>query len=335
MKLWEQILEAMQAEKEAYLSGEELAVRFGVTRAAVWKAVEALRKQGYEVDAVPKKGYRLSGNYDVLSPENIRSFLRTEYPFQLVCLDSVGSTNRALKDLYGAEGADGTVLLAGQQTAGRGRLGRSFFSPAGVGLYMSILLRPLLPLSQVSRLTTMAAVATALAIEELTGRHVDIKWVNDLFMEGKKVCGILAEAAMNVENGRLDCVIVGIGVNIRPPAEGYPPELQRIVGSLYAGEPAVPNARSHLAALILDHFADLYRHREPEYCFNAYRERSFLLGKPINVLYPDRSHSPATALDLDEDYGLWVRFADGRETKLNSGEVSIRPEQGEAAVQGG
>ena len=103
MKLWEQILEAMQGEKEAYLSGEELAVRFGVTRAAVWKAVEALRKQGYEVDAVPKKGYRLSGNYDVLSPENIRSFLRTEYPFQLVCLDSVGSTNRTLKDLYGAE----------------------------------------------------------------------------------------------------------------------------------------------------------------------------------------------------------------------------------------
>ena len=326
MSLRERILEALMEAKGGFVSGEKLAARFGVSRAAVWKAVNALRKEAYEVEAVPKKGYRLISG-DVLSPEGILALLKTDFPYRPVCRRLVTSTNTELKELAAQGAEEGTVLLAEEQTAGRGRLGRSFYSPFGSGLYMSILLKPEQLPTKAARLTTMAACAAALAIEELTGRDVGIKWVNDLYMDGKKVCGILTEASMSLESGRLERAVVGIGVNLREPEGGFPPELRSIVGAVWGADCGETNLRNTLAARILDHFADYYLNQETDNCFLAYKQRSFLLGKEINILHPDGSHSPATALSVDRNYRLVVRLADGREALLNSGEVSVRPQQ--------
>ncbi len=326
MSLRERILEALMEAKGGFVSGEKLAARFGVSRAAVWKAVNALRKEAYEVEAVPKKGYRLISG-DVLSPEGILALLKTDFPYRPVCRRLVTSTNTELKELAAQGAEEGTVLLAEEQTAGRGRLGRSFYSPFGSGLYMSILLKPEQLPSKAARLTTMAACAAALAIEEVTGRDVGIKWVNDLYMDGKKVCGILTEASMSLESGRLERAVVGIGVNLREPEGGFPPELRSIVGAVWGADCGETNLRNTLAALILDHFADYYLNQETDNCFLAYKQRSFLLGREINILHPDGSHSPATALNVDRNYRLVVRLADGREALLNSGEVSVRPQQ--------
>ncbi len=326
MTLRERILEALMEAKGNFVSGEKLALRFGVSRAAVWKTVNALRKEAYEVEAVPKKGYRLAGN-DVLSPEGILSQLKTVFPFRPVCRRVVTSTNTVLKEMAAAGAEEGTVLLAEEQTEGRGRLGRSFYSPFGSGLYMSILLMPEQLPSKAARLTTMAACAAALAIEELTGRDVGIKWVNDLYMDGKKVCGILTEASMSLESGRLERAVVGIGVNLREPEGGFPPELRSIVGAVWGADCGETNLRNTLAARILDRFAEYYLHPDSDDCYLTYKQRSFLLGKEINILHPDGSHSPATALSVDRNYRLVVRLADGREALLNSGEVSVRPQQ--------
>lgn len=326
MSLRERILEALMEAKGGFVSGEKLAARFGVSRAAVWKAVNALRKEAYEVEAVPKKGYRLISG-DVLSPEGILALLKTDFPYRPVCRRLVTSTNTELKELAAHGAEEGTVLLAEEQTAGRGRLGRSFYSPFGSGLYMSILLKPEQLPTKAARLTTMAACAAALAIEELTGRDVGIKWVNDLYMDGKKVCGILTEASMSLESGRLERAVVGIGVNLREPEGGFPPELRSIVGAVWGADCGETNLRNTLAARILDHFADYYLNQETDNCFLAYKQRSFLLGKEINILHPDGSHTPATALNVDRNYRLVVRLADGREALLNSGEVSVRPQQ--------
>ena len=324
MTLRESILEELMEAKGDCVSGEGMAERFGVSRAAVWKAVEALRRRGYTVEAVLKKGYRLR-SYDVLSSEGIRTLLTTSFPFRPVCRKVVTSTNTVLKELASQGAEEGTVLLAEEQTEGRGRLGRSFYSPSGSGLYMSILLKPDQLPSKAARLTTMAACAVALAIEELTGREVGIKWVNDLYMNGKKICGILTEASMSLESGRLERAVVGIGVNLREPEGGFPPELAPIVGAVWEADCGETNLRNRLAARILDRFADYYLHPDGEDCFQAYKKRSFLLGQEINILHPDGSHSPATVLDLDRDYRLLVCFSDGREGYLNSGEVSVRP----------
>ena len=326
MSLRERILEALMEAKGGFVSGEKLAARFGVSRAAVWKAVNALRKEAYEVEAVPKKGYRLISG-DVLSPEGILALLKTGFPYRPVCRRLVTSTNTELKELAARGAEEGTVLLAEEQTAGRGRLGRSFYSPFGSGLYMSILLKPEQLPTKAARLTTMAACAAALAIEELTGRDVGIKWVNDLYMDGKKVCGILTEASMSLESGRLERAVVGIGVNLREPEGGFPPELRSIVGAVWGADCGETNLRNTLAARILDRFADYYLNQETDNCFLAYKQRSFLLGREINILHPDGSHTPATALNVDRNYRLVVRLADGREALLNSGEVSVRPQQ--------
>ena len=326
MSLRERILEALMEAKGGFVSGEKLAARFGVSRAAVWKAVNALRKEAYEVEAVPKKGYRLISG-DVLSPEGILALLKTDFPYRPVCRRLVTSTNTELKELAAQGAEEGTVLLAEEQTAGRGRLGRSFYSPFGSGLYMSILLKPEQLPTKAARLTTMAACAAALAIEELTGRDVGIKWVNDLYMDGKKVCGILTEASMSLESGRLERAVVGIGVNLREPEGGFPPELRSIVGAVWGADCGETNLRNTLAARILDHFAEYYLHPDSDDCYLTYKQRSFLLGKEINILHPDGSHSPATALSVDRNYRLVVRLADGREALLNSGEVSVRPQQ--------
>ncbi len=319
----EKLLSLFEEQKGTYLSGEEIAERLSVSRTAVWKAVKSLRNEGYEIDAVPNKGYSLSVHTDILSAQGIQKYLNGACcDMELYVLPETGSTNTLLREKANAGAAEGCTIIAGAQTEGRGRMGRSFYSPADTGIYMSILLRPveLTPVQAVG-LTTMAAVAACEAIEEVSGRQAQIKWVNDIFMDGKKVSGILTEAALGLESGSLDYVIVGIGINAYPPKEGFPQEIDRIAGAVF---PKRQNdGKNHLAAAFLNRFMEYYSKKQNADYVEKYRERSLVIGKEIRVI-SSGGERKALALDVDKECHLLVRYEDGSTERLSSGEISIR-----------
>ena len=318
----EDLLSLLWQNADAYISGEELARRLSVSRTAVWKAIGQLREAGYNIESVSNRGYRLLSESDVLSEDGIRRHLKHQ-ELKLQVYKTITSTNTVLKALA-AEGAPaGLALIAGEQTAGRGRMGRSFYSPADSGLYLSLLLRPNVSAVEATRLTACAAVAVAETIEELSGRPAQIKWVNDIFVDGRKVCGILTEASVDCENGMMHYVIIGLGVNTRVPAGDFPEELKGIAGAAFDAD-SIPELRCRLAAGILDRLAAYTQNPGAPLVFEGYRSRSLVLGKQINILAPGRDPVPAEVLDLEEDYALLVRLPDGSTQRLNSGEVSIR-----------
>ena len=321
--LKDQVLESLWKARDEYISGAELARLLGVSRTAVWKATEQLRSQGYLIESVTNKGYRLSSRSDVLSAAGVNAYLRNK-SLTLQVVDTVDSTNTAMKRMA-AEGAPhGSVLIANEQTAGRGRMGRSFYSPPGTGIYMSLLLRPHTDAQQATLVTASAAVAVAEAIEHFAGEPAQIKWVNDVFFHGRKVCGILTEAAMDFESGMIDYVVPGIGVNTAVPAEGFPAELQGIAGAAF-GAAHVPALRCRLAAEILDRFMDYYACLGSRACYEAYKSRSVVLGQDVQLISPGREAVSARVLDIDDDFALVVRARDGQVKRINSGEVSLRP----------
>lgn len=318
----DEVLDFLWKNADDYVSGEELARRLSLSRTAVWKAIGQLRDEGYEIESQPKRGYRLRSVSDVLSAEGVRRHLR-HGELQLQVYKTISSTNTVLKGLA-AEGAGaGLALIAEEQTAGRGRMGRSFYSPPESGLYLSLLLRPEMQAVDAVRLTACAAVAVAEAIEALSGREAQIKWVNDIFVGGRKVCGILTEASVDCESGMMHYVIVGIGVNTHVPDGNFPEELRGIAGAAFGSEP-VPELRCRLAAEILDRLSDYAANPAAPAVFEGYRRRSLVLGKEINILSPGREPQPAVAVDLGKDYSLLVRLPDGSTRRLNSGEVSVK-----------
>ena len=317
------VLALLQRREGEYLSGEELARSLSLSRTAVWKAIGQLRAEGHPIESVTRRGYRLLPGGDVLSAEGVREHLRRR-ELRVEVVRSVSSTNTVLK-ARAERGEDaGSVLIALEQTAGRGRMGRGFYSPEGSGLYMSVLYRPSSPLSDAVRITACAAVAVAETIEELSGRPAQIKWVNDVLVDGKKVCGILTEASLDCESGVFRYLIVGIGVNTSVPDGDYPEALRGVAGAAFSAA-AVPQLRCRLAAGILDRLTDLMDDPGSERCFEAYRARSVVLGRRVTLLSPGREPVGAEVLDLERDYALRVRLDDGTEKRVNSGEVSVRP----------
>ena len=261
---------------------------------------------------------------DVLREEKIRQYLKNDR-LKLKVFDSITSTNTVLKTMAEEGAEEGLCLIAGEQTAGRGRLGRSFFSPPDSGLYMSLLLRPNLQAAEATSVTACAAVAVAEAIESLAPVKAEIKWVNDVFVDGRKACGILTEASVDGESGQVNYLVVGIGINVSVPIGGFPEKLGSIAGPAFGPE-SIPELRSRLAAEVLDRLTEYSSHLQKKECFEEYRRRSMVLGKRINILSPGKVPELATALDLAPDFALIVRTESGEIRQLNSGEVSIRPE---------
>jgi BirA family biotin operon repressor/biotin-[acetyl-CoA-carboxylase] ligase len=260
---------------------------------------------------------------DVLSPEGIRLNLREEYrDREIVVCKSIDSTNMEVKRraLEGAQ--EGLFVLAEEQTAGRGRRGRDFFSPAGTGIYMSILFRPQEEHSHdVVLITTAAAVAVCRAIRRVLGEEPEIKWVNDVYLGGKKVCGILTEAVSDFESGRIDTVVVGIGINYHTPQEGFPEEIRQIAGSVCEERQRIP--RNILAAAVAENMYDLYEGLSDRTYMEDYRRWSNVLGKEVRYTSgEDWEHG--TAVDIDEDGGLVICTPDGEKKTLRTGEITLR-----------
>ena len=260
---------------------------------------------------------------DVLREETIRQYLKNDR-LKLQVTDSITSTNTVLKAMAEEGAEEGLCLVAGEQTAGRGRLGRSFYSPPDSGLYLSLLLRPSLQAADAAAITACAAVAVAEAVECLAPVKAEIKWVNDVYVEGRKACGILTEASVDGKSGQVNYLLVGIGVNTRVPDGGFPGELRSIAGSVF-GERDIPDLRCRLAAEILDRLTEYTSHLQEKEWFGEYRRRSMVLGKKILILSPGKEPEPATAVDLAPDFSLVIRTENGELHRLNSGEVSIRP----------
>ena len=319
----EKLLALLEDSKGTFFSGEEIARTLQVSRAAVWKAVNALREDGYIVDAATNKGYRLSPDSDILSPQGIRRFLKPEYrDLDLTVLPTAPSTNALVREKANQGRPEGCIIIACEQTDGRGRYGRQFFSPVDSGVYLSLLLRPTAySPQQATCLTAAAAAAMCQAIEAVTGQQPGIKWVNDIFLHGKKVCGILTEAAVGLETGTLNYMVLGAGVNLYPPAEGFPEEIQSIAGSVL--EHSCPEAKNRLVGEFLNRFWDFYTHPECRTYLEDYRSRSLAIGQNVTVLSAGRAVS-AYAYDIDDDFRLLVRYENGDTEALSYGEIRIQ-----------
>lgn len=319
----EKLLALLEDSKGTFFSGEEIARTLQVSRAAVWKAVNALREDGYTIDAATNKGYRLSPDSDILSPQGIRRFLKPEYrDLDLTVLPTAPSTNALVREKANQGCPEGCIIIACEQTDGRGRYGRQFFSPVDSGVYLSLLLRPTAySPQQATCLTAAAAAAMCQAMEAVTGQQPGIKWVNDIFLHGKKVCGILTEAAVGLETGTLNYMVLGAGVNLYPPAEGFPEEIQSIAGSVL--EHSCPEAKNRLVGEFLNRFWDFYAHPECRTYLEDYRARSLAIGRNVTVLSAGKAVS-AYAYGIDDDFRLLVRYENGDTEALSYGEIRIQ-----------
>ena len=234
--------------------------------------------------------------------------------------ERIDSTNNLAREYAEKGHGQFTVIIAEEQTKGRGRLGRSFYSPANSGIYMSLILRPTLPPEKALYMTTAAAAAVAEAIEDVCQKRTEIKWVNDVLCEGKKVCGILTEGVFD-QNGSFRYAILGVGVNVYQSKEGFPEEIKDVASHL--ADTPLYELRSRLAAEILERFISYYKKIEDKLFMKSYRERLCFLGERVNVISGD-TLTPATVIGLGDNFELEVVFDDGKRTLLSSGEVSIR-----------
>ncbi|MCL2199245.1 MAG: biotin--[acetyl-CoA-carboxylase] ligase [Defluviitaleaceae bacterium] len=316
------LLALLESNRGNSISGEHIGGLLGISRTAVWKAANELKKDGHKITAATNKGYRLSVENDILSKEGITAFLPPKlHGWQISVYPSLDSTNILAKKMAAEGAAHGTVIITDHQTAGNGRYGRSFFSPAGCAIYMSMIIKPSSIWPKIPTLiTAFTAVAVCEAIEKTCSVQPKIKWVNDLFLNGKKICGISTEAVTSLESGEIEWIVVGIGVNFSPPAEEIPAELKSIIGTVFE-KPTT--TRNHLTSEIITRMSNLDTNGDEKELLQNYRSRLMLLGKKITVAAAGHSYE-ATAIDIDDTGRLIVKTNDGKTQALSSGEVSVR-----------
>lgn len=307
-----------------YVSGEALGEALGVTRTAINAAVKALRQDGYEISSSTNKGYILSYSPNSINCGELLTLLPPERVENILCLESVDSTNNRLREMALAGAPAGQIVIAESQTAGRGRYGRQFVSPKGKGVYISALFRPeSVPPESASTLTAWVAVAICNAVEKTCGVRPSVKWVNDLLLGNRKICGILTEMTIESENGHIQYVIVGVGINVNEIETDFPEELRSVATSVYA-ETGKQHSRAELAAQIiteLDKLGKLWPNEKTAY-LAAYKNDCVTVGKTVRI--SGKEETVCYAKEIDDNFGLVVKFSDGTEKTVSSGEVSVR-----------
>lgn len=307
----EKVLEKLLCTTE-FISGEELAKELNISRAAIWKAIKSLQKDGYKIEGVTNSGYRFVVDNKVVTVPAVKKALN--YDIEVMHFDTIDSTNTYCKRLL-ADGKQGEFLVtADYQTAGRGRQGKSFYSPDETGIYFSLVVRPDTTLQNAVTATTATAVAVCKAIEKLTPRKPKIKWVNDVYLDGKKICGILTEAVTNFETGIVDSVIIGIGINVNTSA--FPSDVKN------AGCLDYDVNRSKLIAETVNQIMN-YINGDKAQFMNYYREHSLVLGEKVRF-YENGTTNVGIAKSIDSDGGLEVVLQNGETRMLRSGEISLR-----------
>jgi len=332
MKTKDRILEILKVNTDKYISGEEMAERLFLTRAAVWKSVKRLKEEGYEIDAVTNKGYRLIVKANGPSLERIEGYLKeyTHMPdcsllegLDIVTYEETTSTNDVARSYALNNPQKSALIIAASQTKGRGRRGRKFYSPEGSGLYLSFVIYPDMELNRATKFTSMTAVALARAIEDVCGISVSIKWVNDIFYNDKKVAGILTEGYSSLEDSEEYCIIIGVGINLYTPKGGFPDDIKDIAGALLknADEEDIFN---RLTAALIYRMSEVITEPASDY-LGEYRERSMLIGHYVKMVSYQgnnkRNNEYALVTGIDDDCRLIIRYDDGKEAYMSSGEV--------------
>lgn len=322
MSIKSELLAILTEHKGECVSGERIGEQLHCTRAAVWKAVKALREEGYTILSGTNRGYVLTETSDYLSADGIFARLNKQ-DVPVTVLEVTASTNRAAKQAgIGENAPHGTVIAARCQTEGSGRRGRSFFSPAESGIYFSVVLRPERNVQDSLFLTTAAAVAACRGVEEVCRVPLSIKWMNDLYLKGKKVGGILTEAVTDFESGTIEFAVVGIGLNLYEPENGFPREIREKAGAILPGKQPVD--RNALVATIVN--ALLEEVEKPEIS-RLYRERNIVPGHWVTVNTSHREYT-ARAVEILPDGRLVVEDEKGRQECLSFGDVSLKKGEG-------
>ena len=319
-----EILNFLKENKFSFISGQDISNKLGVTRTSIWKYINQLKEDGYEIESVSKKGYRFISSPDILTFDEIEPYLNTKIIGRNIFhFDSIGSTNTKAKELADTGKGHGSIVISEEQISGRGRLGRSWVSPKYKGIWMSIILNPDLSPIDASKLTQTAAAAVVNATEEL-GLKACVKWPNDIVVNHKKVCGILTE--MSAELTRINYVIVGIGVNVNIDEGDFPEDIKQIASSLKIETKSKIN-RQELVGKILNNFEILYNKfvsdNDIKASIDICRDNSAVIGKNIFVVNHGKNIK-AKVLDIDEEGRLVIEYENGARENLISGEVSIR-----------
>lgn len=319
----EQILAMMMKNPQAYFSGEEMAKQLGITRAAVWKHIDALKKLGCTFDSKPNRGYRLLSVPDVLAPEILSTYdftgITQRCKFKVV--ESTTSTNDLGKQLAAKGAEDGLVVLAEEQTHGRGRMARTWVGEKGQTLMFSLVLRPPIRPTDAAKIPLIAGLALSRAVEQQTGLDARVKWPNDVLIGNRKLCGVLTE--MTAEWDRVEFIVCGIGINVNQRA--FPKEIENIATSLYL-QTGQEQARGHLLLAFLTEFFMYYdmwvKRGDFTKIVTAYTKRSMLLGEEVVIdLYGKKM--AGTCIGFDRD-GCLVIERDGKRKRIVAGDISVR-----------
>ncbi len=320
----EKILKLLKDNKNEFVSGQEISEQLKVSRTAIWKYINSLKEEGYEIESVSRKGHMLLSTPDILNYEEISEHLNTRYiGREIFYFESIDSTNIKAKELAYNNETEGTVVIAEEQTGGRGRLGRNWSSPNKRGIWMSIILKPQIEPQDAAKITQVAAASVWKAINQI-GVKTQIKWPNDIVYNGRKVCGILTE--MSGELNRLSYLVVGIGINANTETDGFPEEIRHMATSLKI-ETGKEINRKQLVALILNSFEKLYddlvTNGTIDKSIKVCRENSALIGKNVRLTLRGEEKE-VKAIDINEDGELIVQDKEGNISKVISGEVSVR-----------
>lgn len=319
------VLELLRASGDKAISGEEIARQLDISRTAVWKHIQTLKNDGYEISSVQKQGYILNTIPNRLYPQEIMAHLQTKWLGHAVCYeDLVASSNNLAKQLANEGCPDGLIVVAEEQGAGKGRLSRGWISPHAKGIWFSVVLKPTFLPEEASKCTLMSAVAVVKAINKIKGVKAAIKWPNDILLNGRKLVGILTE--MNAEFGHINYIVIGIGINTNATPDDYPEEVKHLAISV-ADAAEEPFTRVEILCDILKNMEELYEKACAEGfapVFEEWRQLSCTLGQEVKVIAPDMTYF-GTAIDIDEQGLLVVRKVDGSMEKVVAGDVSIRP----------
>ncbi|MDF2877125.1 MAG: biotin/acetyl-CoA-carboxylase ligase [Clostridia bacterium] len=317
----EKVLEFLKSQKE-YISGEEISSKLGITRAGVWKNINKLKEEGYNIESMTRKGYRLKTTPDIVTKSEVSSIIQTKVLGKDIrYYEQINSTNDMAKTLARENAAEGTVVIADRQIAGKGRLGKNWDSPGKTGIWMSMILKPdILPM-QASQLTLLAGLSVCEGISRVTGLECRIKWPNDVVINGKKVCGILTE--MNAELDGVNYIVVGIGINVNtkdfPEGLSHATSLSQEGGKQYM--------RRYIIKGVLEAFEKDYMiyktQRNIGHFLQRYKDYCITLNSDVKIITHQEEYT-AYAKDIAKDGSLVIINAEGQEETIFSGEVSVR-----------
>lgn len=324
----QKIIDLLKQNENQFISGQKISESLGVSRAAIWKYMNLIKEDGYEIESVSRKGYKLVMSPDILTSSEIKGMLNTKVlGNEIIHLDSVDSTNNKAKQLAACGAIEGTIVISEEQTSGKGRLGRNWVSPKYKGIWMSMILRPDINPMNVAKVTQVAAAAVIEALKEMDIQAF-IKWPNDIVINSKKICGVLTE--MSGEINKVNYVVVGMGINANLEEQDFSQEIKNKASSLKVETREEIN-RKQLVANILNKFEKLYDElileEKIDTSIKICRENSALIGKEVRIIERNKEVI-ATALDLSEDGKLVVQYKDGRIDEIISGEISVRGLEG-------